>query len=257
MTPSWSIPKAARPLAAALVWLAVWEAAARLLAQPVLLVGPITVLGRLAELAATPDFWARVGTTFGAIALGFVAATLVGATLAALAGAFPVVDWLFGPLFRVMRTVPVVSFIILVLLWTDTRGLAAIIAFLMVAPIMYLNVYEGVAHRDRTLLDLARVFGLPLRRRLLAIDIPQLWPHFMAAARIGLGLAWKAGISGEVIGLPSGTVGERLYQAKLFLSSADLFAWTLAVVALSLAGERLAIAGLDAAERRLARAWSR
>jgi NitT/TauT family transport system permease protein len=244
-------------LGVALFWLAGWELGARLLAQPILLVGPGTVLIRLAELARTGDFWARVAVTFGGIAAGFGAATLLGGVLGILAGIVRPIDWLLSPLVRVLRTVPVFSFIILVLLWTDTRGLGAIVSFLMVMPIMYLNVLEGVARRDPALLDMARVFRLPLGRRFVAIDLPGVWPHFLAACHVGLGLAWKSGISGEVIGLPAGTIGERLYQAKLFLSSADLFAWTLAVIALSIAGEKATIAGLDALQRRLARAWSR
>ena len=74
-------------------------------------------------------------------------------------------------------------------------------------------------------------------RRVVAIDGPQVLPYFVAACRAGMGLAWKAGIAAEVIGLPTGSIGERLYQAKLFLSSADLFAWTAVIVAASSGSE--------------------
>jgi NitT/TauT family transport system permease protein len=58
-------------------------------------------------------------------------------------------------------------------------------------------------------------------------------------------------VAAEVIGLPEGSIGERLYQAKIFLTSADLFAWTAVVIALSFALERLVVALLGRAERRL------
>ena len=75
-------------------------------------------------------------------------------------------------------------------------------------------------------------------------------PFVVAGCETGVGLAWKSGIAAEVIGLPTGSIGERMYQAKIFLSTPDLFAWTVVVVALSVAFERLVRLGLTAAQRR-------
>ena len=66
-------------------------------------------------------------------------------------------------------------------------------------------------------------------------------PFFHAACRISLGLCWKAGVAAEVIGMPRGSVGERLQQAKVYLDTPDLFAWTLVIVALSLTFEKLVL----------------
>lgn len=248
--------RVATGLAAAIFWLLAWQLAALWVGRSYLLVGPWTVVRRLAELVPTASFWGVVGRSFGRIALGFCSALVVGVGLAAAAGALRWADQLVTPLIKVIRSVPVFSFVILVLLWTSSQALASVVSFLMVMPIMYLNVREGIEKRDAELLEMARVFQVPTGRRLVAIDIPGVWPYLMAACRVGLGLAWKSGISGEVIGLPTGSIGERLYQAKLFLSSADLFAWTLAVICLSFIGERAAMAGLDAIRKRLDGAWS-
>ena len=49
-----------------------------------------------------------------------------------------------------------------------------------------------------------------------------------------------------MIGLPSGTIGERLYTAKVYFQTPDLFAWTAVIVAVSVLFEKLFLALVDA-----------
>jgi NitT/TauT family transport system permease protein len=233
-------------------WLAVWQVAAVLVHQDLLLVTPGAVLVRLVELVVTGGFWATVWHSFARIVAGFVLAALGGVLGAALAATSRVVDALATPLIAAVRSTPVVSFIILVLMWADSGRLATIISFTMVLPVIYTNVLDGIRHRDRALLEVGTVFEVPLLRRLPAVDVPAVLPFFIAACKIGVGLAWKSGIAAEVIGLPRGSIGERLYQAKIFLSTADLFAWTAVIIALSFLVERLTVLLLARWQARLA-----
>jgi len=252
--PTSSLPwRFARPALVLAFWVGVWQVATVVVHQEILLVSPAGVLVRLAELAPTADFWGTIGHSFVRISAGFLLAAMAGVLGAALAATSRVVDALATPLVTAIRSTPVVSFIILVLMWADSGQLAFVISFLMVVPIIYTNVLEGIRHRDRSLLDVATVFGVPLLRRLPAIDVPAVLPFFVAGCKIGVGLAWKSGIAAEVIGLPRGSIGEQLYQAKLFLSTADLFAWTVVIVAVSYGFERLVLALLTRVQIRLSR----
>ena len=248
--------RAVRPLLAAAFWLAVWQLAALALHQEILLVSPVRVLTRLAELVPTVDFWATVGRTTGRITTGFVAAAVVGVVLAAASAGSRAVEALVKPLVTTIRSTPVVSFIILVLIWASSDKLAAIISFLMALPIVHANVLAGIRQRDPKLLEVATVFAVPWRRRVLAIDVPAVLPYFVAGCRTGVGLAWKSGIAAEVIGLPSGSIGEQLYQAKILLSSADLFAWTVVIVLVASLFERVVVSGLSLLERRVSAGMS-
>jgi NitT/TauT family transport system permease protein len=247
----------ARLALVAVFWLAVWQAVAMALGNQLLLVGPVEAGATL--LASLPQgaFWAAVGNSLLRVLGGFLLAAALGTALAWLACRS---DWtrdlLSAPILAI-RSVPVVSFIILALIWTDSSWLSLIVSFLMVLPVVYSNAVEGIARRDRKLDELARVFDMGGAARWWAITLPRMLPYLIAACRTGIGLAWKAGVSAEVIGLPSGSIGERLYQAKLFLSTADLFAWTAVVVALSFACEKLVLAGLAALEKSLSGRYSR
>lgn len=223
------------------VWLLVWQAVAAAVGREVLLVGPVEVVVRLGELAPTADFWATVGHSSLRVGGGFAIGVVAGALLAVAAAASPLVDALTAPLLGAVRSTPVVSFIILVLLWADSGRLALVVSALMVLPVVQLNVLAGIRARDGTLLEVARVFRVPPLRRARAVDLPAVAPFLVAACRIGVGLAWRSGVAAEVIGLPDGSIGERLYDAKLFLSTADVLAWTLVVVLLGMACERLVV----------------
>ena len=167
--------------------------------------------------------------------------------LAALAARFRWVRELLTPVVAAIKAVPVVSFIILALVWLDARELSLFISALMVFPPVYLNVLTGIAGADRELLEMARVFRVPFGRRLRGIYLPAVLPYFRTAVSLALGLCWKAGIAAEVIGLPGGTMGEALYQAKVYYETGDLFAWTAVIVAVSLAFEKLFLRLVDAA----------
>ena len=245
--------RAVRPLLVIAFWLAVWQLAAVAVGHEVLLVSPGGALARLGELIPTADFWGTVWHSLVRIGGGFVVASVVGVLGAAAAATSRVFDALVTPALAAIRSTPVVSFIILVLMLPIRGQLAFVISFLMVLPITYTNVLEGIRHRDPALLEVATVFRVPLIRRLSAIDVPAVLPFFIASCRIGVGLAWKSGIAAEVIGLTEGSIGERLYEAKILLISADLFAWTAVIIALSFGFEKLVLALLRRAELRLSR----
>lgn len=243
---------AARIFAAALA-LCVWQAGAAALGNELLLVTPAAVARRLGELVVTADFWAVVGATFSRIVLGFLLALVLAALLASLAASVPFVETLLRPYVAVIQSVPVASFIVMALLWLSSRRLSTFIAFLMVFPVLYTNLLQGIRAADRELLEMAEVFRVPAARRVRCIYLPAVRAPLLAACRVALGLCWKAGVAAEVIGVASATVGGRLYDAKAYLEIADLFVWTVVIVAVSAAFERLCLVLLrkvfDALER--------
>ncbi len=240
-----------RPWAIAF-WLAVWELTSLYIGQEILLVSPVSVLRRLAELAtgagdpkAALDFWASIASSFIRIIGGFLLASLSGTLLAALSGAFRPIRDLFAPAMSTIKAIPVASFIILVLIWVPSRNLAIVISFLMVLPVVYTNVLNGIASTDRKLLEMAQVFRVPLSRRIRYIYLSQVLPFLRSGLSLSLGLCWKAGIAAEVIGIPDGTIGEKLYMAKIYLDTAGLFAWTFVIIVTAFVFERLFLRLLD------------
>ena len=235
---------------AVVFWLIVWQLAAMALraAYPhgaLLLASPLSVLRRLIALAGTAAFWSAALHSTVHIMGGFLIACTLAVMIAALSARYRRAEDLLSPLIAVVKSVPVASFIILALLWLSSRTLSLFIAALIVFPPVYANVLEGIRHTDASLLEMARVFRVPLRRRIAGIYIPQTLPCFRSAIRTALGLCWKAGTAAEVIGLSGSSIGERLYNAKVYFQTDDLFAWTAVIVLLSVLFERLFLLAVD------------
>ena len=241
---------------AVIFWLLVWQAASMALDRVTvltLLVSPVQVLVRLGQLLLTADFWSSVAFSLTRIAAGFLLAAALSELLAALSARFSVVRELLAPAMLAVKSVPVASFIILALILFSSRNLAALISFLMVLPVLYTNVLTGIQSADPQLMEMAQVFRLSPARCVRYLYLPQVMPYFRSGCTVALGLCWKAGIAAEVIGIPRGSIGEHLQQAKVYLDIPDLFAWTLVIVLASLAFEKLMLAALNLAARRLER----
>jgi len=240
---------------AAVFWLAVWQIVAMVVGQEIIIASPWQVTKVLVHLVTTPAFWATAWRTAWHIGVGFVLAVVLGTVLAWLASLHHWVDALLSPPIRAMRAVPVVSFIILLLIWGGSSSLALTVACLMVIPAVFDAIAQGLQRVPGNLMEMTRVFSVPRGRVLRAITAPSLMPYLIAACKTGVGLAWKAGVSAEVIGLPSGTIGERLSVARLYLATGDLFAWTVVIVALGFATERIVVWALGRAEQSFQGVW--
>lgn len=210
-----------------------------LIGQEIIMVSPVRVIVRLFELAGTAEFWRSAAGSLGRITLGFLLGTVTGTVLAALSARHRRVEELLAPLLLCVKAVPVASFIILALILFSSRNLAVLISFLIVTPIFYSNVLGGLRAADRELFEMAEVFRVPPARRFRYITLPQVFPYFESAAATAVGMSWKSGIAAEVIGIPAGSIGEKLQQAKVYFETPDLFAWTLVIVVLCLLFERL------------------
>ena len=220
-------------------WLIVWHIASVAVGQQILLASPEATLRALLDLVGTASFWGSIATSLGRILTGFFLALLAGTALAALASRFVVIRDVLAPFVQAIKAAPVASFVILVLIWVPSRHLSIIISFLMVFPIIYTNVLKGIAQTDVQLLEMARVFAVRPWQRITHIYVSQALPYFQAGCALALGLCWKSGIAAEVIGLPANSIGEHLYEAKVYLNTPDLFAWTLVIIALSLVFEKV------------------
>ena len=179
------------------------------------------------------DFWITVGFSFGKISLGFLSAFTAGILTGGAAYRLPLIDDLLSPVITLMKSVPVASFVILALIWTGSENLSVIIGFLVVFPMIYIQTIAGIKSTDPKLLEMADVFKMSGGKRIFYLYRPALLPYLISGCKVSLGMIWKSGIAAEVIGVPLHSIGEKLYLSKIYLSTADLFAWTLVIILLS------------------------
>ena len=221
-------------------WVAVWWAAAAAVGMSLLIPTPPEVLRTLGDLIVTSAFWRYTGTSLLRIMVGLVIGIAAGVVTAIATSRSALLRALLAPAVRVVRATPVASFILLVLLWSDRNYVPAVIAALVVLPIIWESTCAGIAGVDKNLMEFARAYRLTRLDTLRHVVLPAMLGHLSAAVCTAIGLAWKSGIAAEVLCTPLAAIGTKVYHAKLYLDTPALFAWTLVVILLSMTVERLA-----------------
>ena len=220
-------------------WLIIWEGASLLIGEELFLPSPVRTMECLVSLIPQQEFWGAVFFTLCRIILGFGLSLVSASLIASLSYRFVFISILADPLVKAVRATPVASIVILVLIWVSSRNLSLVISFMMVFPVMHTSLYEGIINVDPRLLEMADVYGVSTMKRIRYIYLPQIASYFESGITISLGLCFKSGIAAEVIAIPDGSIGEKLYEAKLYLATADLFAWTVAIIILAKVFEKV------------------
>ena len=220
-------------------WLLVWELANWLIVSNIAIVSPRASFARLFCLAQTLEFWSSIATSLGRIMQGFLLALIIGIVIAAISAKYKSFYQLVLPAINIINAIPVASFAIIALMAMNSASLPIFVAFVTVLPIVFHNTYKGIENTEPMLLEMAKIFKVAPWKIVLKIYIKTIAPFVISAASVGIGFAWKSGIAAELIGLVSGTVGASLHNARIFLLTADVFAWTIAIVLLSYIMEKL------------------
>lgn len=233
--------KTAYRIGAVFIALILWEILAKIVNMDMLLASPLQVLRRLGSICLEEGFVKTLLFSAGRVGAGFLAAFLLGTALALAAGRFEIIEALLWPYVVTIKSVPVASFIILCLIWFTYSSLTVLISFLIAFPAVYSNVLQGIKSTDAGLSEMAELFKVRPGARLLYISAPAIKPYLLSSGTTAVGMAWKAGVAAEVIGVVKGSIGEKLYDSKIYFQNADLLAWTVFIVLLSIAMEKLFI----------------
>ena len=228
-------------ITAVLLALLFWQMVAMILNRSFLLSSPVEVVKALFELGGKNVFWMGLGKSILKILLGFLAGAGVGISLAGLSYRFKFCEIYISPYIMVIRSVPVASFVIIILIWLGSEALSILVCFFMVIPIFYANTLEGLRSVDVKMLQMAKIFELGKKAKLIYIYLPGLESFLISSSVASMGIAFKSGIAAEVIGRPKNTLGFFLFDAKIYLETSKVFAITLIVILCSAIFERLTV----------------
>ena len=232
-------------------WILIWEGLSRWIHNDIFLPGPWNVLRSFVHLMNTKDFWMSIVHTLLRIGLGFIIGFLSAVIIGSLSCKFHLLLDFLSPIISMIKTIPVASFIILLLVWVSSKYLSIYISLLVTFPIIYITMIEGFSNVDRRLLEMAQVFEVKSVTKIRYIYFSELLPFVKSSVKVAIGMCWKAGISGEIIGLPKYSIGEQLYISKLYLNISDLFAWTFLIVLICYLFEKIFFIFLHQIEKRL------
>ncbi len=216
-----------------LVYLGVWELLSLLIGRSLILPGPAEVLRQTLGLLKSPGAWLHVGATSLRALGGFFLSLLLGILFGGAAGLSRRFQWFFDPLLITVRSIPVLSLILLAIIWFSTELVPLFICFLIAFPVIASSVAAGVREVDRDLLEVAAVYRKSRREVFRNITLPSMLPYLLSGLSTALGLTWKSVVAAEILSMPRRGLGTAMQTAQLQLDTAGLFAWTLVVVVLA------------------------
>lgn len=232
------LKKAAGYILSGVFWLLVWLLLASLAANEIILPPPGLVFERLFELAKTEKFWETVGTSFLRVISGVIIAIILAILAAIGASKIKLIHVLLYPFNEVIKATPIVSFIFLayIIFQKEIGLLPVFIVMLMVFPVVYSSMLSAIRNVDRELIEVASVFGCTWFEKIRYIWIPTVLNAFITSASTSLGLGWKAGIAAEALAASPAmiSIGTELSNAKIFIETVDQFAWTVAIILISM-----------------------
>lgn len=224
-----------------LLWMAVWEFISALVKDKIPFAGPVTTVAALIDNALRKEFYIAVWTTFSGIALGFFAAMVIGTMLGYFAYFHKRLDFLITPVIGFFRYIPMITFTLLAILWSESSALAFEVSIFLSFPVIYRHTLTGLKNSDQHYLNRVRQIKMPFVKKLIYLYQPVKMPEYIPGCHRALNMCWKSGIIAQFLGNTKHSIGSMLFQAQDGMNVADIFAWTIVIVGLSMAFEQIVI----------------
>lgn len=232
-------------------FLTIWYCASSAL-NPVLLPRPAAVLDAYRELIADGSLVKDMAASLRRVFAGFAIAAAVAPPLALVLASSWSLRCIMLPLVTLLRPIPPIAWIPLAILWfglgdPPSYFITALAAFF---PI-FLNAFAGGQQLEHEHVNAAWSLGAGRASLLLRIMLPSALPFIATGLRVGLGQAWMAVVTAELVAAQSG-LGFMIQASRLNLETSRV------LVGMTLIGVlgALMTATLSVIERRLIVPWN-
>ena len=222
-----------RKILIAIIWMLIWQIMAGLIKEEILLPSPLLVFRKFIYLLGQIDFYKAIFASTSKIIGGFILSIIIGTVFAYFAYKSALFHEFISPLIRIFRSVPLASIVIFLLFWANKAYLSIYVSFIMAMPLIFQNVFDGLANISKDILEMTEIYKVTEQNKIKYIYRIKTKPFLHSSIISISGLVFKAGIAAEVIGLPQNSIGNNLYNAKVYLDMPSLFAWTLAILLVS------------------------
>ena len=230
--------KALKIIFSAIVILSVWEVLAIIVNDSYFLPGVVETARALVNIFTTGTFFKVIFTAFYRVFLGLISGIFSGIIIAAICHRSDLLNTVLAPVISIMKATPVACIIVLLWIRLNYTEIAVFVVVLMVMPIVWQNVYDGLKAIDKNLSEVTNVFELTAFKKLTVLTIPSVLSYLLPAIVTSVGLAWKAEVAAEI--MTNSNMGKLIYDFKtVSYDTASIFAWTVVIVVLSIVFESI------------------
>ncbi len=181
---------------------------------------------------------------------GLGIACLIGLPWGWAAGTWKPVAELTEPWSQLLMAIPPIVIVVVGVLWMGpTAGVVLLVVALVTLPLLVTTLRDAVANVDSDLMEMARLFRFGLWGTVRRVIVPAVVPPVLSAVTVAVGQSIRLTVMAELLSTTTG-MGAEVQRARTNLETADVFALSVVMAALTLALELLF---LRPARRRLER----
>ncbi len=215
------------------LWLFLWQIVYWIINKDIYFPSPFSVAISIVSLIRSPDFFIVVSSTTIRVFISFLISALLGVSLGYICGINKKVYDLFEPMIIFIRTTPIISIIIIAIIWFSSSNVPIFTGFLMCFPIIWANMVEGIRNTDKKLLEMCKLYNVGKMEIFKKVYIKASIPYLSAGFSSALGIGWKVVAAAEALSLPKYGIGTNLFNSKIYLQVPELLAWTVIIILIS------------------------
>ncbi len=211
----------------------VWKLLSLYFQSELVLPSPEKTLQNLWQILIQSNAWKNIGFTVfrGLIALSI--SMFFAIILGTLSGKYFGIKIMVHPWIVILRSLPVISIILLALIWFEIDNIPIFTGTLTMFPILYVQITDGLASLSPEYVEMSNVYKVSNYKKLKYLYIPTVLPHLFTGLSHAMGIGWKAIVMGEVLSLPDIAIGTRMQNAQVYLQVNELIAWTIIAILIS------------------------
>ncbi len=221
------------------LWIAIWEVMYLLIGRDIYFPSPVSVVKTFFGLLPHKATWTIIGYSIYRTLFAIAASAILGVIFGMLCGLNRTPYDVINPLIVVLKSTPVVSVIIIAIIWFRSTDVPIFSGFLMCFPIVFTATVAGIRSTDPKLIEMCSFYKVGRFEKLKALYFASARPYINASVVSAIGICWKAVAAAEVLSMPRLSIGANLFFAKTSLDPALLFAWTAIIILLSFVFETL------------------
>ncbi|KAF2955724.1 ATP-binding cassette domain-containing protein [Marinitoga sp. 38H-ov] len=222
-----------------LLIIALWYLISIFTNNPLLIPFPHKVFGEMVKLFRDYTFYLDLANTFLKIIVGFFISIIIGIPIGLITGLNNNIFQIFRPMLMIIQSSPVVSYIAIAMLWFGIGFYTPVfVAFMVIFPVIVLNISEGVKSTDKKLIEMAKVFNVDNKKIILKIYFPSLIPFLKSTLNMISGSMWKSVVVGEFLAGDRG-LGVSLSFSKIALNIDRVFAYTILLAIFGMISEKI------------------
>jgi len=194
--------------------------------QSIILPSFLDVLNRLVYILSDTSFYNHLFITLFRVVLGTLSAFILSFIFAIVSYDFKWVEQVLKPLVLVSKTIPNITYILLVLIWFSREMSVFFVTLLILFPVLYTQISTGLFGINPEHLELLKLYPETYFHRLTKVIIPLVRIPLFEGLKGALSLGFKVGVMAEILGQVQPGLGYLMHIARMNFETVDLFAYT-------------------------------